>query len=397
MTKSMQAFAFRVITILATIATLLSGSMASVALARHSSGNATSPLAQDPSPSPAPSESPTPSPSPSPSVRMSVSANCANEYNNNVRAFIRIVVSNGSVTVDALNATLEGTSGGSVTYTPSNIVGRTLAPGTHDVQVLFRGYTLNAGVNDLRVNVSATFSGNQQSASSPYFENCQVGPSPTPSPSPSPSASPSPSPSPSDSPSPSPSPSASPSPSPSPSDSPSPSPSDVPSPSPSPSDVPSPSPSPSDVPSPSPSPSDVPSPSPSPSDVPSPSPSPSDVPSPSPSPSDVPSPSPSTPGSIGAPPSQQPPSQQPPSQQPPSQQPPSQQPPQTVGGVSDETADSPTRREAVAGASDDISEQPRAVLPATGMSELLTWLMLSMASLMIAIGSLLKSWKLSRS
>jgi hypothetical protein len=84
-------------------------------------------------------------------------------------------------------------------------------------------------------------------------------------------------------------------------------------------------------------------------------------------------------------------------EQPVQQQPVQQQPPQNVGGVSDEAPAEETRNEAVAGASDEISEQPRALLPATGMSEMLTWLMLTIASLMVAVGAGIRAWNMRRS
>ena len=67
-----------------------------------------------------------------------------------------------------------------------------------------------------------------------------------------------------------------------------------------------------------------------------------------------------------------------------------------MGGVSDEVTEDQPRNEAVAGASDEISEQPRAVLPATGVSDMLTWLMLALASIMIAVGSGIRAWNMRR-
>lgn len=64
--------------------------------------------------------------------------------------------------------------------------------------------------------------------------------------------------------------------------------------------------------------------------------------------------------------------------------------------MSEEVAEDQPRREAVAGASDEISEQPRAVLPATGASEILTWLMLALASIMITVGSGIRAWQTRR-
>jgi LPXTG-motif cell wall-anchored protein len=60
-----------------------------------------------------------------------------------------------------------------------------------------------------------------------------------------------------------------------------------------------------------------------------------------------------------------------------------------------------TRRQVVAGASgettESVAQRPRAVLPATGTSETLAWLMLTLASLLIAIGAGVRFRQLRRS
>jgi hypothetical protein len=92
--------------------------------------------------------------------------------------------------------------------------------------------------------------------------------------------------------------------------------------------------------------------------------------------------------------------QQQPVQQPPVQQQPVQQPPRTVAGVTEEAPADQGRRQVVAGASEEavesVAERPQAVLPAAGMSEVLTWLMLALASMLITVGFGIRAWQLRR-
>jgi hypothetical protein len=65
--------------------------------------------------------------------------------------------------------------------------------------------------------------------------------------------------------------------------------------------------------------------------------------------------------------------------------------------VSDEAPADQSRRQTVAGASDESVDQLQALLPATGISDVLTWLMLALASMLIAVGSAIRAWQLRRS
>lgn len=129
---------------------------------------------------PAPTSTPAPTATtPAGNVEMSVELeyDCVAEYNS-ADATITIVVTGGSVTVDSLTATLEGSSGGTTTYVPADFVGRTLAPGTYTVEVRFRNFTTTAPT--LTVVVNASFSGVSETARDSFaLEECDDQATPT--------------------------------------------------------------------------------------------------------------------------------------------------------------------------------------------------------------------------
>ncbi len=90
--------------------------------------------------------------------------------------------------------------------------------------------------------------------------------------------------------------------------------------------------------------------------------------------------------------------QQPPVQE---EQPVQQPQQQIVAGVSDEdeaeSAAQPPRQQAVAGASDETEQvRPQAVLAATGAEDVFSWLLLTLAMLLLAIGAGIRATQLRR-
>lgn len=209
MTKSIRRLVFRSFTVVTTLAALWSGVIPYVAWAASTQAPAPRQFADETLPtetattaSAAATETLTPSPTtaltptatdvittptatatsttaPTGTVDMSValSYDCSSEYNV-AMATITIDVTGGAVSVDDLAATLEGTRGGSTTYTPADRrVGTTLAPGSYEVRVRFGGFTITD--TTLRVSASGTFSGQDHTASA-TFDLAQCTP-PTPS------------------------------------------------------------------------------------------------------------------------------------------------------------------------------------------------------------------------